>query len=261
MRLDTKYSFSHRVIEVDDTDLPNVSPAIRQARGSDNISLVQADFTIDDLDNPLKPTSGYRVEATETVAGVGGDVHYFKTEVEGYYFMPLLFDGFVLKAKGTAGHVEGWPGFEEVPIIDRFYKGSDSFRGFQRAGIGPRMSNGMTGSAQEIDSIGGKTYAIGTLEVTFPLGLPEEFGIEGAVFTDFGTVFNAPESTLPPSDPICPGPNSCQVFDKASLRASVGAGLIWQSPFGPLRVDVAWPFLKEDFDKTELVRFSAGTRF
>jgi outer membrane protein insertion porin family len=53
----------------------------------------------------------------------------------------------------------------------------------------------------------------------------------------------------------------CKVFDSAQLRASVGAGMIWQSPFGPLRLDVAWPLAKADFDRTELVRFSVGTRF
>jgi outer membrane protein insertion porin family len=51
------------------------------------------------------------------------------------------------------------------------------------------------------------------------------------------------------------------VFDEAQLRAAVGAGVIWQSPFGPLRLDVAWPLVKADFDRTELVRFSVGTRF
>jgi outer membrane protein insertion porin family len=48
---------------------------------------------------------------------------------------------------------------------------------------------------------------------------------------------------------------------KPALRASLGAGLIWDSPFGPLRLDVAWPVAKESYDKTELVRFSVGTRF
>jgi outer membrane protein insertion porin family len=111
------------------------------------------------------------------------------------------------------------------------------------------------------DAIGGKTYAIGTVEVTFPVGLPEDWGLEGAVFTDFGTVFNAPEKSLADGEDGCTADDGCTVFDSAALRASVGAGMIWQSPFGPLRLDVAWPLAKADFDKTELVRFSVGTRF
>jgi outer membrane protein insertion porin family len=162
----------------------------------------------------------------------------------------------VLQLKGTAGHIEGWNG-KEVPIIDRYFKGADSFRGFERAGVGPRMDSA---DGTRTDAIGGKTYAIGTVEVTFPVGLPEDWGLEGAVFSDFGTVFNAPEKTLTVTDEGC-DVALCEVFDSAALRASVGAGMIWQSPFGPLRLDVAWPLAKADFDKTELVRFSVGTRF
>jgi len=151
----------------------------------------------------------------------------------------------------------GWNG-EDVPIQDRFFKGGDSFRGFERSGVGPRMLNGASG---DVDAIGGQTYAVGTVEVTFPVGLPEEFGLEGAVFSDFGTVFNAPEDSISAGAAGCPGVKKCSVFDTSELRASIGAGLIWQSPFGPLRFDVAYPILKADYDETEWFRFSVGTRF
>lgn len=260
--LQTSYGFTRRIIDVDDPAL--VSPAIAFAEGTDNISAVGLTFIYNDLDNPLRPTSGKRFEFSETVAGLGGDVNFFRSEVEGHYFRPLFFDGVVLMLRATAGHVEGWGG-QEVSVIDRFFKGADSFRGFERAGVGPHML-GVTGQS---DAIGGKTFGIGTVEVTFPLGLPQEWGLEGAVFSDFGTVFNAPERTIQAGATGCPIPEDvpeeditdCRVFDSANLRASVGAGVIWHSPFGPLRLDVAWPFLEENFDKTELVRFSIGTQF
>ena len=111
---------------------------------------------------------------------------------------------------------------------------------------------------------GGTTYAIGTVELTFPVGLPAEWGIEGAVFSDFGTVFGAPENSLANGSGSCDtgvgGPN-CTVFDTAALRASIGAGIIWQSPFGPLRFEMNYPILKEKYDDTEWFRFSIGTRF
>lgn len=254
-RLQTKYGFTHRIVDVNDPS--KVSLAIAEAEGADNISAAALTYIFDNLDNPLRPTSGVRVELTETLAGLGGDVYYIRSEVDGYYFRPLFFEGVVLKLRASAGHVEGWLG-EDVPILDRFFKGSDTFRGFARAGVGPRMLNGASGN---IDAIGGQIFAIGTVEVTFPVGLPEEFGLEGAVFSDFGTVFEAPEKTVPAGAPGCPGTVACTVFDSSQLRASVGAGVIWQSPFGPLRLDVAWPLAKADFDKTELVRFSVGTRF
>jgi outer membrane protein insertion porin family len=202
------------------------------------------------------------------VAGLGGDVQWAKVDASAYYFMPLLFDGVVLKLEGNAGHIEPFPGGDKVPILDRFFKGGDSLRGFMRSGIGPRMRNEFNG---ELDSIGATTYAIGTVEVNFPLGLPEAFGLEGAVFSDFGTAFGAPERSATQGDDGCIAQpagmarlsdSDCDVFGNGvALRASVGAGVIWQSPFGPLRLDVAYPLVKEDFDETELVRFSIGTRF
>ena len=253
-RLTTKYQFTHRVVDVSDPD--QVSLAIRDAAGTDNISLVSSTVTLDDLDNPLKPSSGYRIQTTGEVAGLGGDVHYGSVDAAAYYFMPLLFDGVVLKLKATGGQIMGWNG-EDVPILDRFFKGGDSLRGFMRAGIGPRMERPNTAGAT--DSIGGETYGIGTVETTFPLGLPQEFGLEGAVFADVGTLFGAPEKNE--LDPECTD-GVCNVYGKnPAIRASVGAGLIWDSPFGPLRLDVAWPVAKQSYDKTELVRFSVGTRF
>jgi outer membrane protein insertion porin family len=260
----TKYSFIHRIVEVEPG--ADVSRAILDAEGTTNKSMFGVNYTYDQLDNPLRPTSGYRLQSMNEFAGIGGDVRYFSTEAAGYYFHPLM-DGVVVKVKGTAGHMLGWGG-EEVPVLDRFYKGSDSFRGFARSGIGPRMERQSSTGLDQTDAIGGQTYAIGTVEVSFPVGLPEEFGVSGSVFSDFGTLFNAPEQdedlTLSGSTKTCPGSGTltiCEVFDTAELRASAGVGLTWESPFGPLRFDVAYPFLKADYDKVEYFRFGIATKF
>lgn len=257
-----KYSLTYRDIDVGDPR--SASRAIREAEGTDLISKVGLTYIYSDLDHPSRPTSGFRGKTELEVAGLGGDVEWIRIDASAYYFMPLLFDGVVVKFEGNAGHIEPFPGGEKVPILDRFFKGGDSLRGFKRSGIGPRMRNEFTG---EFDSIGGQTYAIGTVEVTFPLGLPENFGLEGSVFSDFGTAFNAPEISEDQGEGGCliPVPATtfnCDVVGKdIAFRAAVGAGVIWASPFGPLRLDVAYPFIKESFDETELVRFSVGTRF
>ena len=77
----------------------------------------------------------------------------------------------------------------DVPLQDRFFKGAESFRGFAQSGVGPRQ----IGNDGDTDAIGAQSYAIATAELTFPVGLPEQWGIEGAAFTDFGTVFGTPE--------------------------------------------------------------------
>jgi outer membrane protein insertion porin family len=193
------------------------------------------------------------------IAGLGGDVYYASLEAHGWYFIPLYEESVVLKLEGNAGHMEPLNG-DGVPLQDRFFKGSDSFRGFMRSGVGPRQ----VGNSGATDAIGGTTYAIGTVEMNFPLGLPEEWGIEGAIFSDFGTVFGAPEKTElnnGAKNCLVGAPKACTVFDTADMRLSIGAGFIWQSPFGPLRFEGAYPLLKADYDKTEWFRFSIGTRF
>jgi outer membrane protein insertion porin family len=250
----TKYTFLHRDVQVNDDG--EVSRAILDAEGTSIKSMFGLNYTYDQLDNPLKPTSGYRLQSMNEFAGIGGDVRYASTEAAGYYFYPLM-EGFVVKVKATGGHMEGWGG-KEVPILDRFFKGGDSFRGFARSGIGPRMER--RGGGGDTDAIGGQSYGIGTVEVSFPVGLPEEFGVSGSVFSDFGTLFNAPEKDE--VDPSCPSAGTvCKVFDDPKLRASAGAGLTWDSPFGPLRVDVAYPFLKADYDEVEYFRFGIATKF
>jgi outer membrane protein insertion porin family len=263
-----KYSLARRNVEIDEPHVNadgtidiDVSPAVLDSEGVTWKSMIGGSYIYDDLDSPVKPTKGFRGRFGTDVAGLGGDVYYVSAEASGWYFMPLLFDGVVMKLEANAGHMESLQ--DHVPIIDRYFKGADTFRGFAVGGVGPQM----TSVDGDKDSIGGQTFAIGTVEVTFPVGLPEEFGLSGAVFSDFGTVFQVPEHTLQEGQGSCLSDNDdnpneeCKVFDTADIRASAGAGIIWESPFGPLRVDVAYPFLKAKYDETEYFRFSIGTRF
>jgi outer membrane protein insertion porin family len=249
-----KYGLAYRKITgIDETE---ASPTIIASEGSTIKSALGATYTWDDLDNPTRPTTGFRGQIDSEVAGLGGDVYYGKLEGHAFYFLPVYEEDVVLKLEANAGHIEGF-GSDDVPIQDRFYKGADSFRGFAKSGVGPRQ----IGNDGDTDAIGGQTYAIGTVELTFPVGLPDEWGIEGAAFTDFGTVFNAPENSVPNGVAGCTRAAGCTVFDTTDFRLAVGAGLIWQSPFGPLRVDASYPLLKASYDETEWFRFSIGTRF
>ena len=259
--LSFKYGLTWR--QIDGIDFDHASPAVIATEGSTLKSYVDAGYTWDNLDSPVRPTNGFRGQLVGEVAGLGGDIYYGSLEAHGWYFAPLYEDAVVLKIEANAGHIQSLNS-DNVPLQDRFFKGADSFRGFLMSGVGPRQ----VGNDGSTDAIGGTTYAIGTVEVNFPLGLPEEWGIEGAVFSDFGTVFGAPEETSY-SDGVGADPNcdilkvddGCKVFDTVDFRASVGAGLIWQSPFGPLRFEAAYPLMKAKYDKTEWFRFSIGTRF
>ena len=251
-----KYGLTWR--EITDVDPTEASPAVIATEGSSLKSFVSASYTWDNLDSPVRPTSGFRGQLVSDIAGLGGDVYYGTLEAHGWYFIPIYEESVVLKLEANAGVMQGFNG-KDVPLQDRFFKGSDTFRGFARSGIGPRQ----IGNDGDTDAIGGTAYAIGTVEMNFPIGLPEEWGIEGAVFSDFGTVFGAPESTLADGVGSCATGTglACTVFDTMAFRASIGAGIIWESPFGPLRFEGAYPLLKAKYDETEWFRFSVGTRF
>ena len=126
-------------------------------------------------------------------------------------------------------------------IEDRFFVGGDNLRGFQTGGIGPR-------DATTRDALGGETFYTGSFAMSYPLGLPQELGITGRVFSDFGTLF-----TVHPTGPT--------VLDSHMVRVSAGTGISWKSPLGPIKVDLGFPVLRKSYDRSELFHVSFGTRF
>ena len=259
--INLKYSLARR--QTKGVDVKIASPAIISQEGTDWKSAVGLTYTYDDLDNPLRPSSGLRAQLETEIAGLGGTEYFGTVEGHVWYFIPLVDEKVTLKLEGNAGHIQSFNG-KDIPLADRFFKGADSFRGFAAAGVGPKQ----VGNGGQTDSIGAQTYAIGTAEMTFPLyGIPEAWGIEGAAFSDFGTVFNTDQKSVANLIGNCnfvgklATAKNCDVFDSMGLRASIGAGIIWQSPFGPLRFEAAYPILKQKADEKEIFRFSIGTRF
>ena len=141
--------------------------------------------------------------------------------------------------EGNIGYVLGLN--QDIEISDRFFIGNNSFVGFQNAGIGPRDKN-------TDDSLGGNFYYTTTPELKFGLGLPKELGIKARVFSTIGTL-----STI--------DTDISNYYDNYSLRVTAGTGVLWQSPFGPIRLDYSYALLKEDYDKTETFSFNVGSLF
>ncbi len=202
--------------------------------------------TLNDFQNPSR---GYSLSLQQDVAGFGGSVHNIKTEVRGAWYHGFSKD-MILSFTGSGGYVDGWNG-DTIRITDRFYEGGDTFRGFQIAGIGPR-------DLQFSDSLGGKLYGIGSVELTLPTRLPEQYGIHASLFTDFGTL-----GVLDRANKVNPNTNAPLAFvrDDLGLRATAGVSVFWKSPLGPLRFDFSKIIKKDIYDRTELFRFSTSTRF
>jgi outer membrane protein insertion porin family len=137
-----------------------------------------------------------------------------------------------------------------------FYKGGETIRGFNRGGFGPR-------DLFTDDALGGDTFWATTTEVRFPLPfVPDDLGMSGAVFVDAGSLFGAGAFAKNLADPTCTDNiNKVCLVDESTVRASAGFSLIWNSPLGPLRLDIAKAFLKQRFDDEQLIRFGASTKF
>lgn len=215
------------------------SSYIRRQEGNNINSAVGQTLAYDERDNKFAPTKGYFLSLSEELAGLGGNSKYLKHEAKASYYY-TVHPKWTLGFLGTGGFLVG-QGDRGIRINDRFFLGGDDLRGFQNAGVGPRDTS-------TTDALGGNQYYVGTAELRFPLGLPEEIGLSGAVFTDVGSLWNINEK----------GPN---IFDSSAPRVSSGVGVLWNSPFGPIRVDMASAIKKQQPDRTQVLRFGFGQRF
>lgn len=258
--LNTAYTLSYDDIYY--VDEATASRAIRDAKGAALTSSIGTGLTYDTRNHPRNPNRGIYLQAGPEFAGVGGDVQYVRFQGEGRAYYPI-YDKVTLIGRVIGGHIEGWGG-QDVRLLDMFYKGGETVRGFYRAGIGPRDTNTR-------DSLGGQNFWAATAEVRFPLPLvPEELGISGAIFADAGSVFGVSQRVTKDSSTqkidrfgYCANPSRDFVClaDSDSVRSSVGASVLWQSPVGPLRLDYAHVLSKETYDRTQSIRFGASTNF
>ncbi|KQW71551.1 outer membrane protein assembly factor BamA [Phenylobacterium sp. Root77] len=253
-RMSTRYTLRQEDVQIDDAycdpTAPLVSLSLCAQRGKYLTSLIGYTYLYDRRNDPINPTRGFRFDVSQDLAGLGGDVNYISTEVTGGWYHGFNKD-FILSVTGQGGYIAGWNG-DTVRVNSRFYKGGNNFRGFETAGIGPRDTN-----FGRSDALGGRAYAIGSAELTIPTGLPEQYGIKAALFTDVGTLGLLDDKDKLKAD----GTVDPLIYDDMSLRATAGLSVFWRSPMGPIRFDFSQVLAKEDYDKTETFRFSTSTRF
>lgn len=230
-----KYTLKHSRIENIKSD---ASVVIRASEGATTTSSIGQELLLDKTDNRKNPTNGYIAKLSAEVAGAGGSERFIKPEISATKYFPLWTDKWIFSIGGRAGMVRGLG--KDVGLPDRFFIGQNEIRGFALGGIGPR-------DKITRDALGANNYYAGSAQLQFPLPLPESFGVSGRVFADMASAFGI-DATGP-------------IVDESTPRFSAGVGLTWDSPFGPVLVDLGFPIRKESFDKTELFRFSFGTRF
>jgi outer membrane protein insertion porin family len=248
--------------------------------GTEVVSQPGYGLTFNTLDNNKHPTSGLLVNFGQDIAGLGGTTAYIRSVIDfrGYYEVVSDLVGVLhlqggdmlgLKKCPTSGTCVSNDGY--VSVLDDFKMGQNLVRGFQPAGLGPRDLT--IGGAD--DALGGTMYWGASLEFQYPFYfLPKDAGFRGAVFVDSGSEWGYKGETQYPATgeinglvtPNIPGTSYvCQCgllyADSSAPRVSVGASLIWDSPFGPLRFDFAYPVLKQPYDRTQFFQFGGGARF
>ncbi|CCD85761.1 Outer membrane protein assembly factor [Bradyrhizobium sp. ORS 285] len=245
------------------------------AKGATLTSALGYTLNYNTLDNNKNPTDGLLVDFKQDFAGVGGDVSYLKTAFDAKYFTPLVSD--IVSIVHLQGGILNKIGNTQLRMLDHFQMGPNLVRGFAPNGIGPRDINPFGTQ----DALGGTKYWGASLELQMPFWfLPKETGLKGAVYADAGGLsgyqgptnwaltgeVNQPgciratraTATTPANAGTCLG---LQFDDSSKVRSSVGVGLVWASPFGPLRFDYAIPLTKGQFDRTQEFRFGGGTSF
>lgn len=220
---------------------PAASYFIRQQTGMRLTSSIGQTLMYDKRDSRIETTSGYYVSLSNDFAGVGGNTHYLRNRLETGAYYPLKEQWILsMKARGGILFSFGHP----TRIIDRFSLGGSTLRGFDYSGIGPHDRS--TG-----DPLNGMKFYSGSIQLTFPLGLPEEFGVKGYVFSDGGSLWKT----------NTPG-NQALLIDKKSPRLSAGGGVAWNSPLGgTITIDVGQPIRKAPFDRTRVLLINMGTAF
>jgi len=229
------------------------SVAVKQglANGPVITSAVGYSLAYNTLDNNKDPTSGILATLNQDFAGVGGDVGYLKTTGDVKLYTPVVSDVVgVIRLQGGVLTDTG----KGIRMLDHFQMGPNLVRGFAPVGIGPRDITPGTYN----DALGGTKYWGASAELQMPFWfLPKEVGLKGAVYADAGSLFGYQGITCRTVT------NECLTVgaDNGLIRTSVGVGLIWQSPFGPLRFDYAIPLTKSANDRTQEFRFGGGTSF
>ncbi len=207
-------------------------------------SSVGYEYTLDLLRGGLNPNRGIRFTFGQEIAGLGGDTEFVKTTgtvvaqrdiMNEEVTLRAIFEGGIVSALGGGG----------TRVTDRFFLSSDQLRGFDFRGVGPRDTGAVIS-----DVLGGNQFISARFEADFPLGLPEETGITGGAFIDFGALWGLDDTA-----------GAAVVDDGFELRSSIGFSLFWTSFLGPLRINIAKPLQKNPLDEERTFDITISAQF
>ena len=249
-RIALSYSLGYTNLSVDGADedddpgeLPPSPTLVAEAeRGSEIESAVGYTLSYDTRGTGLNPDAGVFLSFGQEVAGLGGDAQFVRSRAVLSAETRLPRSDLFLKAEVEGGVINPFGGYD-TRVTDRFFTSVSNLRGFESRGVGPRQANDEDG-----DPLGGDAFMTARFDTSFPLPIPEEYGLTGGAFVDVGSVWSLEGAAE-------------GVDDGFALRAAAGVSLIFVSPLGPLRFDFSTPLRKEDYDREQNFNFSLATTF
>ncbi len=215
---------------------PRIVQFVRETGSQYSSVVAKPSFVQDSRDSILWPTSGHKTAVSGEIAMPIGDLRYFRVSSSGQYFVPLA-SKFTLMMSGEVSGARGYGG-KTLPFFKNLYAGGPgSVRGYAPSSLGPRDTDG--------SYLGGVGRMLGTIEGLFPMpGQGKEQSIRLSVFLDGGQVYGAGTK-----------------LNLSDLRYATGVGISWNSPFGPMKLNLARPLNAKPEDNKQRFAFQLGQTF
>ncbi len=238
--------FGWSTTELSDLDPGFSSPILIREQGTDEGFEFGYVYTYNTRGRGLDPTAGVRLRFAQSIQGLGGDNTFLETEASLLGERTFLSEDILLRGVIEGGIINSISG-DGARTPSRFFLGSSKLRGFESFGVGPRDL-----AAPNEDALGGNKYFSVRLETRFPIGLPEEYGIDFGLFWDTGSTWDL-EDTV--------GFNGVPVDDSLIVRSSAGISVFWDTPLGPLRFNFSDALKSEDYDRVRNFDLTLSTNF
>ncbi len=244
-RLNLRYTAQNVEMEIDSSEAIAGSIIDAEAARSDIWkSSLGYTYTYDTRRKGLDVNRGILLELSQDFGGLGGDYEFIRTSGKAVAETRVFHEEITLRASLEGGAL--YSPNKDSRVNDRFNIRSQQMRGFEPYGIGPRE---IGVSATQDDALGGNYFAVARFEAEFPLGLPEEYGIDGGIFFDIGSVWGLDQTS------------ANVLYEDFSLRQVIGFSLFWETPVGPMRFNFSKALKKEQFDKEQNFDFTLEARF
>ncbi|AKS45943.1 Beta-barrel assembly machine subunit BamA [Octadecabacter temperatus] len=211
-----------------------------EAKGAVATHALGYSYSFDTRRTGLNPNAGVLFRFGQEF-GVG-DASYIETTAEVTAQTLVLAEEVTLRATIEGGYLA----FEndDSRISDRYFLSSRTMRGFDAGGVGPR-------DLATDEALGGNAFAVARLEAEFPLGLPEEYGISGGLFLDYGSVWD-----------VGNGASAANVlYNDFTPRTIAGVSIFWDTPIGPLRFNYTEPLDVQANDQIKNFDVTISTDF